>query len=226
MHDRSRSALRRWYPVAAIAVAVPISISRSAIVSTVVALLVLMPTWPRRTRREAYAVMVALVGTLFVALPGLLGTLTNLFTGLTGDSSALSRSGSYSLAWQFISRNPIFGRGLGTFLPEYRILDNQYLSLAIEMGVVGVAAMLGLFATGIATAARVRRSSADTETRQLAQAMIAALTAAACSFALFDAFSFPMSAGLTFLVFGLVDALRKTSAATAADAAVLAAGPH
>jgi O-antigen ligase len=207
--DQHRSLTRRWYPVAAIAIAVPISISRSAIVSTFVVLAFLMPTWSVALRRKACLGIAALMCGLFVLVPGLLGTLTGLFTGISSDSSAQSRTGSYPLAWEFISRAPLFGRGFPTFLPEYRILDNQYLGILIDMGVVGCVALVSLFVTGVLTARRVRRDSRDPAERQLAQALAASVASAGISFAFFDAFSFPMASGLLFFILGCVGTLRR-----------------
>ena len=205
--------VRRWFPVAAIALAVPISISRSAILGAVVVLVMLMPTWPSRRRRTAYVSLVGLFAVVYVTVPGLLGTLKGLFGGISSDSSALSRTGSYQLAGQFIARAPVTGRGFSTFLPSYRILDNQYLGILIELGVVGLAAVLLLFLSGVLTARAVRQDSRDPVTRQLAQSVAASIAAGCLSFALFDAFSFPMVSGLMFLMLGLAGALRELDGA-------------
>lgn len=210
--DRHRRLLARWAPVAAISAAVPISISRSAIISAAVALLVLIPTWPVKLRRRSYVALVVLGCGFFVLVPGLLGTLRSLFTGISNDTSAQSRTDSYSLAAEFILRAPLFGRGFRTFLPSYRILDNQYLLSAIETGIVGVVAFLALLGTSVRITLRVRRGSSDARTRSLAQSLAASIGAAACSFALYDALSFPMAASLLFLLIGCVGALHRTSA--------------
>lgn len=210
--DGHRSALARWFPVAAIAVAVPISISRSAIVSATVGLLFIIPTLSPIVRRKAYVTIVMLVGILYVTVPGLLGTIRGLFTGIQGDSSAQSRTGSYDLAWEFVKRSPLFGRGFKTFLPSYRILDNQYLGALIDIGFIGLVCLLALFATGILAARAVRSRSRDSSARGLAQALAASVAAAGCGFAVYDAFSFPMAASLLFLVLGAVAALRRISA--------------
>lgn len=208
--DTHRRRIVRWFPVATIALAVPITISRSALVGVVVALVVLMPTWPRARRRISYVVMVALIAGIYVAVPGMLGTLTRLFTGISSDGSALSRTDSYALAFDFIKDSPIIGRGLGTFLPQYRILDNQYLGLLIEVGVLGTALLLGLFVTAMWTAVRTRTSSADPRTRGIAQALLAMVAAGATTFATFDAFGFPQASSLVFLGIGFIGALANT----------------
>lgn len=219
MIQSDRSLLARWFPVAAIATAVPISISRSAIVSTAIVLAFVLPTWTRQARRYTYTALVVLSACMYVTVPGLIGTITGLFTGISNDSSAQSRTDSYALAWEFISRNPIFGRGFPTFLPSYRILDDQYLGTLIDTGFVGLVALLGLFIIGVGTARGIRRHTQDTADRQLAQAMAASVASAGVSFALFDAFSFPMAAGLVYLVLGSIGALRRLAVRSALPSA-------
>lgn len=216
MVDGHRRALRRWYPVIAIGFAVPISISRSAVLSVIVALCFVLPTWSRAARRRAYVAIVALSGAVYVMVPGLLGTITNLFTGIQSDSSAQSRTGSFSLAYDFISRTPIFGRGFLTFLPAYRILDDQYLGLLIETGVVGLLTFLGLLVSGVVGGMRLRRTANPIDSR-LGVSLAASAASALASFALFDAFSFPMAASLIFLILGCLGALRQFVARTSAD---------
>lgn len=212
--DRTRSAGRRWYPVLAIAVAVPISISKSAIVSVTVVLIFLLPTMARAIRRRIYAALPALLAGLYVLVPGLLGTLSGLFTGLLGgDSSTQSRTDSYSFAWHFISRQPFFGRGFQTFLPSYRIFDNEYLLLLVEAGFVGTFALMGLFTVGVLSTLRDRRATPDALSRQLGAAFAASVASALMSFALFDAFSFPMAASLIFLILGCAGAWRRLAVA-------------
>jgi polysaccharide biosynthesis protein PslJ len=200
---------RRWLPVALIATALPISISRSAIVGAVVVLLFLLPTWPVDQRRRAYVALVGLIGAVYLVVPGLLGTLRNLFTGLLGggDSSTQSRTNSYGVAAHYISERPVLGRGVGTFLPSYQILDNQYLITMIEAGLLGSLALFGLFFTGVLTARGIRRRSTDPVVRSLAQSLAAAIAVALVAFGTFDALSFPMAAGTTFFVLGCIGAM-------------------
>lgn len=207
LHDHQRSLPRRWAPVAAIAFGIPISISRSAILAAATALLFLLPIWPRAWRWRCAALVTILLAVVYVSVPGLLGTFKGLFTGFTGDSSTLSRTGSYTLAGQFISKSPLFGRGFATFLPSYRILDNQYLGTTIEMGFFGLTALLSVFAIGVLVGIRTRLKATDQETRHLAQSLAASVGAAGLSFATFDALSFPMVPGLLFLILGCTGAL-------------------
>jgi len=213
LHEKGIGALRRWFPVAAIALAVPLSISRSAIIGAAVGLLVLIPTWAPRLRLAAVSLLAVFAAVVFVSLPGVIGTLSSMFTNVSNDPSALSRTDSYDLAGQFISQAPVFGRGFGTFLPRYRILDNQYLLLLIDSGVVGVAALIAMFTTAITCVVLVRRRSTDPMVRHMGQAMSASVASAAVSFAPFDAFSFPLFSGVSFLLVGLCGSLWRLQAA-------------
>lgn len=206
MTKDGRSALRRWYPPLVLGLAILLSISRSAIVGAAVGLLVLIPTWSRSARACVAGVVAAMLLFVFVAVPGMIGTITGLFTGIGGDSSAQSRTGSYAVALEFIGKEPFFGRGFSTFLPRYRILDNQYLLLAIEVGLVGLAAALLLIATGFFAARAARRASMSSDVRQLCQALAASIAAGGVSFALFDAFSFSSVPGTLFLILGIAGA--------------------
>ncbi|WP_167137883.1 O-antigen ligase family protein [Diaminobutyricimonas sp. TR449] len=205
--DPTRNLLARWFPIAAIAVAVPITISRSALVGVVVGLVMILPSWPRHRRHMGYLAIGVLAVGIYLTIPGMLGTLTKMFTGIGEDGSAASRVDSYALAFDFIARSPIIGRGLSTFLPQYRILDNQYLGLLIEVGIVGTVALLAVFFVAIRTALITRRRSADERTRSLALALAAAVAAGACSFATFDAFGFPQVSCVVFLCIGMIGAL-------------------
>ena len=123
---------RRWMYRAfllAIAVAILLSISRSAMICAAVAFVATILTWPLTSKLRAFGSVVVVLALVFVTRPGVLGTITNLFTGISNDSSVASRTGSYEVAGAFIERSPWLGRGFGTFLPKYWILDNGYLGL-------------------------------------------------------------------------------------------------
>lgn len=204
--DTTRNSVRRWFPVLVLAIAVPLSISRSALLSAVVGCLTIAVSWPPATRRVAAAAAAVMVVGVYVSVPGMLGSLLGLFTNIGGDSSALSRTGSYPIAFEFVEKSPLFGRGFSTFLPNYRILDNQFLGLLIEVGIVGVASFVGLILAAFVGLLRTRRHLDDELSRQAAQGLAAAVAAGTASFAVFDGLSFPMSAGLFFLLVGLAGA--------------------
>ncbi|WP_298459535.1 O-antigen ligase [uncultured Cellulomonas sp.] len=208
IHGTVRGRVRRWLPVVAIATATVLSVSRSAPLGVAVGALVLLPTWSRRVRRRAAVSAALLLGVVYVTVPGMIGTLRNLFVGARSDPSTISRTSSYDLAVEIAGRHVWFGRGFGTFLPAYRILDNQYLQTLIEIGLIGLAALLALIATATACAVRARRFAALPHDREVAVALVASTTSVAALFAFFDAFMFPMAVGILFLLIGMCGAAR------------------
>jgi polysaccharide biosynthesis protein PslJ len=224
LSERDLGSFRRWFPVAAIGIAIPLSISRSAMICTAVAIGLMIPAMSRRARAGVLVIGGILLMFTYVTVPGMLGTIIGLFTGISGDDSAKSRTDSYSLAWQFISHQPIFGRGFYTFLPEYRILDNQYLATLIEMGVVGLIAVLALFCTGIRVAVLNRKRSWDVQDRLLSQALLASIAAGGVSFAFFDALAFPMVAGLVFLLLGVIGSQHRLNTSQHSAGRILSLG--
>jgi len=203
--DITRSAVARWLPAVLIAFAAVLAVSRATILGLGLGLLVLVPTWPARIRAFAVVGVVGMLGVVYFVVPGMGGAVSAMFGGIgTGDSSAESRIGSYELVAQFVSFSPVVGRGVGTFLPEYRILDNQLLQSAIEVGVLGVAALLALSAAAVATTMFARGASGLE--KRIGQGIGAAIAVGTVLMATYDVFSFTMSAQLYFLVIGLAAA--------------------
>jgi len=203
--DTARSSIARWLPAVLIAFAAVLAVSRATILGLGIGVLVLLPTWPARVRAFAIAGVVGMLGVVYFVVPGMVGAVSAMFSGIsTGDSSAESRIGSYELVAQFVSFSPVIGRGVGTFLPEYRILDNQLLQSAIEVGVLGVVALLALSATAVATTMFARGASGLE--KRVGQGIGAAIAVGTVLMGTYDVFSFTMSAQLYFLVIGLAAA--------------------
>ena len=204
------SRFRRWTQVGLIGMTLPMTVSRSAILGFAVCMIVILPTWPKWDRRVAYVAMLVGLVALFATVHGLSGTIFGLFSNISSDNSTASRTGALSAAGPYVTQHPWFGHGFGTFLPQtYFFTDDQYVNTIIETGVIGLLALLGLFATGWLTARSARRTSVVPEHRDLAQSLAASVAVAAVAFATFDALSFPIAAGLTFLVIGCAGALRR-----------------
>ncbi|RYB94900.1 O-antigen ligase domain-containing protein [Nocardioides oleivorans] len=185
-----------------------LSVSRSAYLCAAVGLLVLAFSWTNRQRLQALGFMAVVSTALYVSVPGLLGAILGLFSNADSDPSVASRTGSYEVAGAFIANSPVLGRGFGTFLPRYWILDNGYLGLLIEGGVLGLGGLLLLLATGF-FAARRAGNGVPLEDRQLSRALMASILAGATSFAFFDTFAFPQTSGCVFLVLGVAGAMRR-----------------
>lgn len=199
---------RWWLAVALIAVALPMSVSRTAVVGMAAVALMLIPSWSRHRRRRAvlgialYAVVMKLV------VPGLLGTIKSLFLNAGVDPSVSSRQADYDYVGRFISERPVFGRGFSTFIPtRYDFLDNQFLLSLIETGIVGLVSLLALFLVGMGVARGARLISTDPKTRDLGQSLAASVMVAVVTCATFDFLSFPTGRILVFLLVGCSGAL-------------------
>lgn len=199
----------RWFYrilLGTVTFAIFLSISRSALICAVIGFVVLAASWSAAARLKALAFAGVTMVVVYLLSPGVLGTIGNLFSGASDDPSIASRTGSFDIAGQFISANPWFGRGFGTFLPKYWILDNGYLGLAIEGGVLGLVGLLVVIAAAIWTARQAHKVARDEFDQALAQALVASIAAGASGLAFFDTFAFPQSAGTFFLLLGLAGA--------------------
>ncbi len=211
IHDRGRS--RRWIPVAAIMIAIPVSVSRSAVLSVALGVGLFIVLLPVVHRAIAFAaVPLAFLG-VFMLTPGIIGNLRSFFLAGSSDRSISTRVGDYSLVERLVHQAPLFGRGGGTYLPAngLEIFDNQYLKTAVELGLVGLFVLAAYLLVPLVAALICRSSSDHPSVRCLAGALAgSALAAAACS-AAFDSFSFPMFTGVQALVAGLVGATWRVS---------------
>lgn len=223
--DRDRVARKRWAPVVLILVAIASSVSRSAILSVTLAMAVLIVCMPPRQRLYAIAgVPFAVVGA-FMSAHGLISTLADFFAAGTNDASVASRVSDYPLVERLVALHPWFGQGGGTYIADNAIdiLDNEYLKTAIELGLVGFAAVLVLFLVPVIAAFIARAHTRDPERRLLLSALAgSAVSATACAFT-FDAFSFPMFANVFALVLGLIGAAWRL---TADEVAARRTPPH
>lgn len=219
-YGTTRSAVLRWGPTAAIAGALVLSLSRSAYIGLAIALAVLVLGWPARRRWQLLGLAVGGFAVLAVASPRLLRAVRSMFATAQDDPSIASRTNSYDVVWEFFLRSPWLGRGPGTFLPKYRILDNNYLGLLINVGLVGLLAFVGLLVTAMLVLVLRRRHWQADSSRDLALSLVAAVLAGGVSLAFFDGFAFPMTMGTLFLTLGLAGALVRVEGATSASTGV------
>lgn len=195
-----------------------LSVSRSAYLCATVGLLVLALSWSNRQRLRALGFMALVSVGLYVSVPGLLGAILGLFSNADSDPSVASRTGSYEVAGEFIANSPIVGRGFGTFLPRYWILDNGYLGLLIEAGVLGLLGLLVVLASGF-LATRRAGVGVPAEDHRLSRALMASILAGATCLAFFDTFAFPQTSGCVFLVLGIAGAMRRLATERAVEPA-------
>jgi O-antigen ligase len=208
MYDTGRSKIARWLPVVFIAVAVPASVSRSAILAAGIAVGVFVIALPPAFRVRMFGGIALAVVAVFVTAHGLISTLKYFFLAGTADSSIAHRVNNYTYVEQQVRMAPWFGQGGGTYIPAsgLNILDNQYLTTAIELGLVGLAVLAFFLIWPALAALTARRRTDNPELRDLCAALAgAALAAVVCS-GTFDSLSFPMFVNVQALVLGLIGA--------------------
>ncbi|MEM7142384.1 MAG: O-antigen ligase family protein [Actinomycetota bacterium] len=219
LHAPTPQLLRRSrITVALIGLGVPISIGRSSTIALGIAMIVLATIWNRRQLVNAAFVGVIALLALRSAVPSLLGTILTLFTGLDEDSSITARTSDYDEAFDFISEDPWFGRGPGTFDPfEYLLLDNQLLKSTIETGYFGIVTLGVMVFIGLNLGRAVLSRAFDDDCRHLGQALCASLWALGITLAFADMLFYAQYSGLLFLLIGTAAALNRTKDQHAPD---------
>lgn len=214
MHDLQRSRASRWLPVICIALAIPASVSRSAFLAAGVALAVMIASLPPARRLWGISGVLLAMAAVFLTAHGLIGTLKTYFLAGTSDPSISHRTSNYPFVEQLVRQSPWLGQGGGTYIAQsaLHILDDQYLTTAIELGLAGVAALafFNLWPALGALAARGR--STDPAVRDLCAALAGSALAAALCSATFDSLSFPMFVSVQALVIGLAGAAWRLAA--------------
>ena len=209
-----RDRRRWWLCVAAIAAAVPMALSRAAIMGVAVAAIVMFPTWPRRFRTAFLAGIPVAVGAMHVVKPGLFGTLNHLFSTAASSASIAHRTDNYARVGSLMRHHWILGTGgFGSYDPLRfsHVLDNQYLGQLIESGVVGLFFLLLLFWLAMSQARQARLSCVEDSKRDLAQSLSASVAVAVPALFTFDVFGYPMATGLLFLLIGCCGAVWRLS---------------
>jgi hypothetical protein len=210
LHFVLHAERRRWrfsLALLALLTAIPMSISRSGVLTLAVALCVYSVALSARGRLNAIVLGIIGLGVFRALVPGLLGTVTSLFRDVSTDPSIAGRTDDYASIPVLMDGHWWWGRGLGTFLPDvYFFLDNQYLAALLQGGVVGLTAIVALHVVGLGTARGVRRRGTDLALRSEAQALTATIASLGVAALFFDAFSFRQSAFLLFLTVGCAGA--------------------
>jgi hypothetical protein len=207
---------RRWWWACVIVVglALPMALSRAAIIGILVALAILFVAWPRRRRMRALAMVPFYAGAMHLLVPGLIGTFTHLFTQAKGDQSIVHRTNNYARIGSVMHHHWLLGTGgFGTAVPirfDY-VLDNAYLGYLFETGLIGLVCLLVLFWTGVLTARAARLGSTDLSSRDLGQSLAASAAVVIPGFFTFDAFGYSMAVGALFLILGCCGALWRLS---------------
>ncbi|MFE4195032.1 O-antigen ligase family protein [Paenarthrobacter sp. NPDC056912] len=183
-----------WTGTALLVFAIASTVSRSGVLGLFLGLLVFIPFMPKPARNWAVITAPAALAVLFVAMPGLVGTLTSSFTAGDSDPSITTRTNNYPRVAAMVAENPVLGLGPGNYLPSNAlyILDNQYLNSLVTLGIVGFIATAVYLALPGLSAAIAARASRVPALRALAGAVAAGgIVAAVCALT-FDSMAFPV----------------------------------
>ena len=186
----------RWLFVCFIPVlihAVLVSYSRGAMLSLVVACPFIL--W---RSRERLRLGMALAGLGFVVIPMLAGPeIRARFSTIKDndiDASANSRRESWAAAWRITQDNPVFGVGVRNsplFSFQYgadmhgRVIHSQYLQLAADNGLVGLALYLTVYLAAWLGLRRCRQQLTN-ETNPEARTAIAIANGVECTLVLYS----------------------------------------
>lgn len=182
----------------------------------IVPLVVLSVLVMYRPRQMARLIPLGLVLGVFIQglVPGALRTVeaqivgSDSFTTTTTDD----RKSDYPATAPDILARPAFGRGYGTYdHAKYRVLDNQLLLLAVEVGLIGLLAWLATICSAFWRAHRMRHSP-DHLKSSYGVAAAAAMAGFGVSCGLFDALAFPQVPYMFFLTAGFIVVLGEPPA--------------
>jgi O-antigen ligase len=209
----SRYAGWWWGAVAVIMFASTVSVSRSALIGLVVAVVFSLPAIP-----ALYRWLIGIGGGIiaigiFAFVPGMFGTVMNLFAGASDDPSTQSRTAALARVPEFLSSSPFIGQGFGTFLPRYYIFDNAWVLLLVELGFLGAFSLAMMVLIAIGTAIASSRRSPFEDMGAMGRGLAASLLTISVLLIFFDGLSFPISAGLFFLMIGLTASVRTVAVA-------------
>lgn len=215
--DSRRRRLLHAVAAAIILAGAVATLKKTAVIAPLAGIAVLFAYRPRSTLR-LLPLGIALLVAIKVLVPGAAPGILFQFSSNTGTATTHDRQIDYAAVLPDVLHHPALGRGFGTFDPYvYRFLDNQYLMLLVETGLIGLAAYLLVIAVSLRTAHRAIRAR-DRLRSAPALAALAAITSYAVANQLYDAFSFPQGAYAFFFLAGLV--------VVAAHAAPPVLGPH
>ncbi len=195
---------------------------RTAVVMLAVSLVVFL--WLKRQATiRLLPYLLPLMIVCQVAMPGTLGTFrATLFPndGLVaeeyqGEGSGTGRLADVGPSLQEWGQKPLFGKGFGTRLTtdadglvNARILDDQWLSSLLELGMLGVFGLVWLLVRAVRLL-KDRAKADDSPDGWLATALATAITAYGVGMLTYDAFSFIQVTFLLFIILGLSAAARR-----------------
>ena len=224
------SGRRWWIPTAILAVGVMSSASRTPILVLAAGALVLLWLRPREVKR-LLPLAIPLIIVVQLMLPGSLTTLRAAFFpqgGLLAEQTTESPDADPLLAGGRISqlgprldeasRTPMLGQGFATRQTGFNnplrnapILDNQWLGLLLELGIVGVLGWAALFVSSARQLGRAARKRAGPD-GWLAAGLAASIVGFGVGLLTFDGFGFIQATFIFWILISLSGCLLLSDA--------------
>jgi O-antigen ligase len=165
---------------------------KTSVVAPAFGMIVMLAYTPHAFKR-LLPIGVALLVVVHVVAPGALGGVTDQLkpSNFFGVMSTKDRQSDYGAIKPDVIQHPLLGRGYESYdQKKYRILDNQYLTTIIGVGVLGILSYLAIFLTILRLANRVARSD-DPDLAPTATAASAAIASLVIGSGLLDVFALP-----------------------------------
>lgn len=205
--DARRMKVRVWYLLlTGLILAADLSTSRKTAIFAPLAAFVVLIVYKRQLLRWTPLALIVLIPVIHFAAPGALGGVKQIIPSSSNGDYTDGRAGDYAAVAPDILNNVIVGRGYATMdvtnRRSYRILDNQYLGVLFELGVVGLVAYLAIVFTALMTARGVIKRGGVRAPPALAAA--AGCAAFGVVSATYDAGAFPQAVYSFLFVAGLI----------------------
>jgi len=217
-----RSARSYWWIAAGLlCIGALATLSRTSVLMLIAVAGVFVWLRPRETRRF-WPLLVPAVLAVHLVIPGTLGTLKESFFpagGLIAEQSSnpgsrgQGRIADLGPSLREFSQTPLVGQGFATRVVDRQhphandqILDDQWLGILLETGVVGFVGWLLLLLRPIRRLGRAAKDD-DSDRGWLCVALAASLATYAVGMLTFDAFAFIQVNFLLFIVLGLAVAV-------------------
>jgi O-antigen ligase len=192
---------------------------KTGLVGAVAGLAVLFVYRPRQmVRLLPFGALMLVMVHLFT--PGAIGGVVDQFnpSSLNRVNTVQDRVRDYDAVTPDLAHNPLLGLGWGGYdQKKHRILDNLYLTLAIEAGLLGVVAYLALLGTSFAFANRAARSG-DQQRAPPGMAAAAAIVTVIVASGLLDFLSLPQLAYMFCFIAAIAVVLGREAKEKAAHA--------
>ena len=222
-----RSGRKVWWVAGALLMIGSLAtLSRTSVLMLLAVAIVFLWLRPKQTKR-LWPLLLPAVLAVHLVIPGTLGTLKGAFFpegGLIAEQSSnpgsrgQGRIADLGPSLSEFSHQPLVGQGYSTRIvdkthPSDQILDDQWLGILLETGLVGFVGWLMLLLRPIRRLGRAAKED-DSDRAWLCVALAASLATYVIGMFTFDAFAFIQVSFILFILLGLAVA---TLAATSAD---------